>query len=292
MGKFPGFSRNWALQVPLVSQPPLPSRPQFISVLKPSAMDVALALFPATLLYCAKGNWGTKQCVGELQKPSTGLTKRPGRLKLHTHSIPKLLGIPRSLASTSNHAPEATPSTWPSARRTRPRARARLYKSLGSLESRSLKANPPGNPGSPLPRAPTNQPPPLAPTSKPSGPRLLGTPRQSAQTRGGTHRPRGCCNPPPQTRPPEVPAYPRHRREVTSCGTPWKRGRAVRGGAPGNWRAWEPGGGPVLLAPPAYVGWRPARLGSYPHPGPDAWGTTLFLEDLVTSSRFPLAPLC
>lgn len=36
---------------------------------------------------------------------------------------------------------------------------------------------------------------------------------------------------------------------------------------------------------------RVAWPGPYPPPCPDARGTTLFLEDLVISSAFPLAPL-
>ena len=46
---------------PNFSQPPSPLRLQFISVPQISVMDMVLAFFPATVLHCAKGNWGREQ---------------------------------------------------------------------------------------------------------------------------------------------------------------------------------------------------------------------------------------
>lgn len=68
-------------------------------------------------------------------------------------------------------------------------------------------------PGSPLPRAPTNRPPALAPTSTPSGLRLLHTPRQAERATPNNPETEGIHTHPRSRghRRRKLPASPRHR---------------------------------------------------------------------------------
>lgn len=127
---------------------------------------------------------------------------------LPPHPTPRLSRTPRSSAPTSNHTPRQPLVPGPCVPDVAP-PRARLHRRLRGLEPRNLKANSPGNPGSPLSRAPTNQRPPLAPTSTPWGPRLLGAPSPADQPRQGTRSRRGYSTPTPTAGPPLPPEAPR-----------------------------------------------------------------------------------